>query len=302
MTTSTAGDRTPIPERQDQDAFVTARAAARTTYGTADRIRLLQTAGTVGFAVAAPLLALLWPDASKGLALAAAVWLVAGRAVLRPWQQRWHQRGVVFQEYYDTGLFGLEWNTALAEPKWRVREEIAAGHWKTVPKDRGWYEDVPVAAWPLDVLACQIQNLLWSRRNHAAYARLLWAALGCVTLAALALWAAKGLSVGAFVVQLFVPLAPALLDLAELPQQHRSAAQARIRVEDSIDQLWKLRDSGREITPADCREVQDALFALRESNPPVPTWLHERLHGSTRSANAARMEGIREDIARSAAS
>ncbi|MER6274450.1 S-4TM family putative pore-forming effector [Streptomyces sp900105755] len=298
MASSTVDGHQPIPRRQDEDEFVKLRAAARTTYDTADRIRMVQSLSTIALAIAAPVLALFWPKASNILAITAAVWLIAGRTWIKSLHRRQHLQGVKYQELYDVGLFGLAWNTAVAGPRRQIREEANATRWKVIDKDRGWYENVPDVPWPLDALACQVQNLIWSRRNHRAYTRILWTALGVLCAAAAGIWAAKGFSIDDFLVKVFVPLAPALLDLSELPRQHRDAAQAREQLEESIDDLWQQHAAGHLVTTADCREIQDSIFELRASNPPVPTWVHTYLHQGVRGANAARMEDIHQEITR----
>lgn len=296
MSTTSTGDQVPIPQRQDEDAFVTLRAAARTTHDTADRIRLAQNFGTIALAILAPVLAVLWPKASNILAITAAVWLISGRTWIRALHQQRHLQGVKYQELYDVGLFGLEWNTAVAGPRRHVREAVSATRWSVADKDRGWYEKVPDVPWPLDALACQVQNLIWARRNHQAYHRILWTTFGVLCAAAGAIWAAKGFTIDDFLVKLFVPLAPALLDLTELPRQHRDAAQTREQLEQSIDDLWQQHTAGRPVTAADCREIQDSIFELRASSPPVPTWVHNHLHAGVQGANAARMEDIHQAI------
>lgn len=301
MSTGTVEEHVPIPRRQDEDEFVAMRAAARRTYDRADLIRLAQNFGTIVLAIAAPLLALFWPHGSDPLAIAAVVWLFAGRTWLKSLHRSLHTRSAKFQELYDVGLFGLEWNTAVAGPRWKARDAISTVRAHPIDKDRGWYEKVPEVPWPLDALACQVQNLLWSRKNHRAYATVLWTGFAVVIALALAVWAAKDFSTGDFLAKLFVPLVPALLDLSELPRQHQDAAQARERLEESIQDLWQRHAAGRPITASDCREVQDSIFEMRTSTPPVATWVHRYMHKGIQSANATRMEDIRQEIARLAA-
>ncbi|GHJ35478.1 S-4TM family putative pore-forming effector [Streptomyces sp. TS71-3] len=297
MTTPSHSDGHSISERQNQHEMLVYRAAARQAYDLRDRIRAVRTFATVALAVAAPVLAAVWPGGSSALSVIAALWLLAGRTFLTSWHQQQHLRGLRAQELLDTVLFRLPWNETLAGPRSATVEDVAALRATPAPKDEDWYEDVPTVPWPLDVLACQVQNLLWARRNHRAYALLLRILGGVVAVAALALAWVQDMSVSEFMVRLFVPLMPALLDLVEMPRQHDTAARMREEVEITIEALWDKHTGGRTVTDADCRTVQDGLYATRKSAPPIPGWLHKRLHASTNSANAARMNEIREQIA-----
>jgi hypothetical protein len=286
----------PIPQHQDEPDLLQARAAARLTYASAGRIHAVQTFGAAGLAVLAPLLLIFWPGASDVLATVAVLWLLAARTTLDAWHRRTRLQAVHYQELFDADLFDLPWNTSLAGPRRRVRESVAAPTRPTVPKDRGWYESVPDVPWPLDVLACQTQNLMWTRRNHRGYARLLWAALTLTILAALLLGIARDLTLERGIVQLAVPLIPALLGLAELPRRHLDAARAQELSEEAIDELLAQRTAGRPVTAEDCREIQDGIFERRAHQPPVPSRVHRHLHSATSAAAKARMDDLRREL------
>lgn len=286
----------PIARHQDDPDLLQARAAARLAYARAGRIRTVQTFGAIGLALLAPLLVVFWPGASGVLAVIAVVWLLAARTALDAWHRRTRLQAVHYQELFDATLFALPWNTSLAGPRRLVREAVTARTRPTIPRDHGWYEDVPDVPWPLDILACQTQNLMWTRRNHRGYARLLWAVLALTVLAAVLLAAARDLTLEQGIVQLAVPLTPALLDLSELPRRHTDAARDQEQLETAIDELLAERTAGRPVTAEDCREIQDGIFERRVHQPPVPTVVHTRLRAATSAAATARMRDLRDEL------
>ncbi|MFG3384008.1 S-4TM family putative pore-forming effector [Streptomyces sp. NPDC047999] len=288
----------PIPEHQEEPDLLQARAAARLTYARAGRIRAVQSLGALGLALLAPLLVIFWSDASDVLAVIAVIWLLAARTALDTWHRRTRLQAVQYQELFDATLFDLPWNTSLAGPRRLVRETVAARTRTLVDKDHNWYENVPDVPWPLDALACQVQNLMWARRNHRAYAQLLWAVLALTALAAALLAIARDLTLSQGLIQLALPLTPALLDLSELPRRHTDAALAQQQLEEAIDTLLEQRSADRPITVEDCRDIQDGIFERRLHQPPVPTTVHTRLSPATSSAATDRMRDLRDELTR----
>ncbi|CAL9667147.1 hypothetical protein SUDANB176_07282 [Streptomyces sp. enrichment culture] len=205
----------------------------------------------------------MWPDASAALAVAAALWTVAGRTVLDAWCQKQNLRAARAQELHDTGLFRLPWSTGLAGSRKAAVEDVAAPGDTGDDRNRDWYEHVPVVPWPLDVLACQEQDLIFARRNHRAYGKVLRGAVAVVITGAVGLVLIKEPSVNEFLVQLFVPLAPALLDLVELPRRHEAAARSPEDAEADVDELWNRHADGEALTAADCRSVQNSIWNSR---------------------------------------
>lgn len=286
----------PIAEHQQEPDLLQARAATRIAYDRAEHIRAVQTAGAVGLAMLAPILLVFSPGASGALAVTAVLWLLLARTALDTWQRNAHLKGVHRNELYDTTLFALPWNASLAGPRRLAREQISSRTHLTVRKDHDWYQAVPNVPWPNDVLSCQTQNLIHSRHNHRSYARLLGTVLTVTVLAALALATVRNLTLQQCLVQLAVPLTPALLNLSDLARRHTDAARAQEQLEETVDELLEQRANGRLITAADCRELQDGIFNRRAQQPPVPSRVHARLRSQNSAAAIARMQDLQEEL------
>ncbi|MFF4020647.1 S-4TM family putative pore-forming effector [Streptomyces sp. NPDC001843] len=287
----------PIPQRQDEEDLVELRAAARLTHNQADATRLNRTIGTIGLAVLAPAFTLLLPGAALYLAVAAALWLIVARTYLKRREKSLRAKATAYQELYDTQLFDLPWDTVLAGDRQAVQREIdAAAPRPRVDRDYKWYENVPAVPWPVDALSCQAQNLLWGRRNHQGYARFLTGLLIALIALAVLQGYLMDLSLTAFALQLFAPLVPAFLDLAELPQAHRAARKNKNELEHTIQALIRSHVTGHPATRDDCRNVQDKIFELRNNDPTVPTWFHTIRRSATSHQNTQAMEDLKTTV------
>lgn len=294
-TTSPHGDQ-PISRRQDEAAYLRMRAAAGITYDRAERIHAAKTLGAIGLAVLAPLVAVFLPEASTVLATVAVAWLLIARTLLDYWHRKCRLQAVRYHELYDTELYGLPWNTTLSGSQRLVRESLAALDPQPRDEDKEWYVSIPNVPWPLDVLAAQVQNLLWSRRNHRSYAVLLWTLLVLTVVAATLIATVRDLTLQQAIIQLAVPLIPALLDLSDLPRRHLDAAREQEQVEEAVDDLLAQRAEGLPITAEHCREVQDAIFERRAHQPPVPSRVYQRTRRATNAAAVARMHDLQNEL------
>jgi len=261
-----------ITDRQDQPEHLDRLAAYSHRYRVAGRWRAVRMAGTLLLAAAVPVLAFAQPSWADQLAAVAAFWLVLGRTAFTWLERSSYLKAAVMQEYYDTQLFDLPWNETLAGPE-PHQVDIAADAAKMKKRSKllHWYDvDVSSLPWPADVLLCQMQSSSWSRRDHEAYsARLIGAAtLGAA--AGLVYGFATDLSLPEFLVRLFLPSAPALLDAVELALAHHTHARDRRKVEDAATAAWRTHQHGAQVTGSMVRHVQDSAMQLRRDQPRVP--------------------------------
>jgi hypothetical protein len=166
-----AGSSARIEQRQDQSEHLQRLLAYSYLYRTAQRWHRARAFGTFVLATVAPIVSLLLPSTSAILAAIAAGWLVAGRTILSWLEDHGILRAVSVQELYDTRLFRLPWNTALAGRQ-PVPEDVlaAAAHIRDDTGYRNWYSiDLGDTPWPGDTLLCQRMSMIWSRRDHRAY-------------------------------------------------------------------------------------------------------------------------------------
>lgn len=296
-----AAPRAPnhIATRQNTERSLDLIAAYSRRYKTAARWRRLRVLGTYSLALLTPLLGLLWPGRAALIGALAAAWLVIGRTVFSYIEQTYSARAADIQEILDTELFGLPWNGAVAGRQDRVREDIAeAAPHRRQPTHRNWYNAVDATPWPADVLLCQLQNVAWGRRNHRAYLPYLVACGLALVLLDLAWAIGRDMSVYDFLILLFLPTAPALLDLADLILSHHRHGQAKGRTEDNIRELLQRLTGGEQIDRDECRRVQDAIYQLRCTGPRIPAWFYRHHRPKDHAVLAASLDDLRNALVR----
>jgi hypothetical protein len=255
-------------------------------YMRAKRWHLLRIAGTLLLAAAAPVITFWWPEAADGVAAAAGAWVLVGRTVLSVAEQREIRLGVTIQEEFDTDLFRLEWNSSLAGPKAAPEDVLNAA--RRVPADAGlrdWYADTTDVPWPLDVLLCQRSSAVWGRRAHFAYGVTVLAIGVAWLLAGIIVGIAAHLSLGDYLLKLFLPSQPAFLDTIDLYRSHLRQSSDKGAVEAAADGLWAAGATDRSaVTAADCRHLQDEAYRLRRYGPQIPQWFYKLRRGSDEQA------------------
>jgi hypothetical protein len=189
-------------------------------------------------------------------------------------EQHIKDKAVRIQELYDVKLFYLPWNSALAGQQPGPEDVAAAAHHiRNRGRFTGWYTiDVAHTPWPGDVLLCQRQSLVWSRRDHRDYGTAVLAIGIAWLLAGLTVAFVRDLPLADYLIKIFLPSAPAFLDSYELARAHWSDAAAREEIEHRINEIWSSYHSNPAVIPvAECREIQDSAFALRRDGQRVPT-------------------------------
>jgi SMODS-associating 4TM effector domain len=285
-----AGTSAHIKERQNEQPHLKRLLAYSHLYSAAQWWRRVRALGTFVLAAAAPVIALLVPASSDIIAAASAGWLVVGRTLLTWLEERGTREAASVQELFDTGLFVLPWNAALAgRPPGPEDVAAAARHIHDDTPYRDWYSiDLGDTPWPGDVLLCQRQSIVWGRRDHRTY--------GTVILIVGAVWLAAGLTVAlvrnltlaAYLIKIFLPSAPAFLDSLELARAHWRQAGAREDAEHRIHDLWIAHMPDPGIIPAaKCREIQDISFLLRRDSPRIPALFYKLRMAASESTTAA---------------
>jgi predicted pore-forming effector associated with SMODS systems len=297
------GQSAQITRRQDQPEHLQRLLAYSRYYQVAHRWRRARTLGTFVLALAGPILAIFVPATSDLVAAISAGWLVLGRTLLTWLEQRTALEAVRVQELYDTSLFNLPWNAALVGRR-PVPDDIAAAA-RHITNDipfHGWYSiELGDTPWPADVLLCQRQSAIWSRRDHRSYGTAVLVAGVSWFLVGLAVALARDLSLADYLVKIFLPSAPAFLDSFELARQHWHHAAARTHVEDKIHDLWQTYTSEpTSLTVEACREIQDSVYLLRRDGPRVPSIFYKLRRANSEASTQAGTVALRTEGSRTA--
>lgn len=263
-----------ITDRQNEAGSITLLAAQRQAYGVAKRVRAIRVAGNVGLAAAVPVVVLWWVDGGRWLGAAAGLWMLLSRWPLRAIERRAVGTGADIQEQFDAYVLGLPWNGLRGTKVGAMAVEAAA---RRHLRRRGteqearlhdWYPDRGV---PLEALDCQQVNVGWSARLHHEWATVLVAVIAVWATVVVALAIARDVSLTEFLVAVFLPSMPALVDAMESVDGNRQSAGACATVEVEIDGARAgLADAGPDAMVARCRSVQDEIWALRRQGVLVP--------------------------------
>ena len=282
---------TTIFQRQNElDALLYARAFRR-RYDIARRWRLLRLGGAVLLGTVGVLLALAKPSTGEYVAAIAAVWLLFGRAVLDAYEQRLRRDGTVAQELFDTQVLALPWSTTTAGPR-PIEEDVRNwGRRRTDTGLRDWYADTGSAQHPVDALICQRSTITWARQDHANYAQFLRWFAGAVIVLTVVLGLVLELSLSEYLLRLGLPMLPAMLDILDIAKANAHVAHAKTCLESQATALLeRAKTSGAPPTLAECRRLQDGIYATRLL-PGVPTWMYR----FTRKGRQENMERVVRD-------
>ena len=121
--------------------------------------------------------------------------------------------------------------------------------------------------------------MIWSRRDHRAYGTTIlitgiaWLAVG------LAVALARDLSLAAYLIKIFLPSSPALLDCTELARSHWRHATRREHAEQDIQDIWDAHHyDPAGIDPAHAATSRTPHTSCADTGPGYPA-------SSTSSAN-----------------
>jgi len=265
-------------------------------YGRAQLWRLTRMIATLGFAAASPIVLIWFPGLVDYLAAAAGLWLVVGNTLIASLERSRRTCGARFQELYDTELFGLRWNAAMAGRR-PPPDDVMDSAFKVKDRSRyhDWYNvDVTGLPWPSDVLLCQRQSAVWARRDHRAYAVFLAVSGASWFVFGLGLAIMRQMTLADYLLRLGLPSAPAYLASTELMLAHWRHAVARQQLEDEIDDLWSARATDAAVpTSEDCRRIQDGAFQARRTGPTVPDWFYKLRRDRMTRATVAGARSLR---------
>jgi hypothetical protein len=292
----------PVSQRQNAPDMVDLVCASSHHYRRAKQWRRLRVAGTIGLALLAPVITFWAPSIGPAVATAAGIWLFLARILIARLEDKQMQYAVTAQEQFDTELFALPWHHALAgKPLAHQDVTDAARHIdeeaRATKKD--WYPNADAAAWPLNVVLCQQASAIWSRRSHGQYAEVLRGMVIAWFIAGVIMGWADGVSLAAYLVQLFLPSMPAFLDALELADAHQKASERKEKIEGMTSVLWArgLVDPAS-VTTEEVRQVQDHSYRQRRDNPQVAEW-HYQLHrkheeNAMRQATQRRLDELKQ--------
>jgi hypothetical protein len=260
-----------IADRQNDQRLLRVHSAGRRFYDRGQLWHRLRVTGSTAFVALGVLVTFRYQGAAEYLAAAAGAWILFARTLFDWFERRSFLWGAKAQEQFDTELFGLAWNDSLVGRR-LSEEDIADAARHVDPATlRDWYPlDVDEIAWPRNAALCQRSSAAWGRRTHAAYVWILTISVFGWLLVTIAIGVVEGASLSEYLIRLFLPSMPALMDGTDLARTHRQVAERRSHVEESAERLLLNVDTSQE----DVRRLQDQIFEIRRQPPRVPNWFY----------------------------
>lgn len=290
-----------IGRRQNAPDMLDLLRAASVLHMRAQRIEVAR-AGVCLLLVGGGAVAAAARDTAPAIAFAGGIWAIAMATGLGPWTRRLNTRAAVFQESFDSALFGLPWNSTAAgsKPSPYERNQLVRGFPDSrSDRLRDWYADTSGVPYPYDVFLCQQQNLGWDARLRRRWARTVMSLICAWTLAGVVLGYAADLTVADTLISWFVPSLGALILGFENYRGQLDIVAERERIAPLVQRI--LDGAGRpgESTArllATAREVQDVILATRRQPARVPDWFYARFRKADEQDFRANVAALRERI------
>ena len=270
-----------ITNDQNRDDRLDLLRAQRTYYRRAKR---LQTAFLV-LALILPWIGVFWganhPDVRPLLALGSIALLLLEIGLATGFQRDWVKTAARIQEQFDTEVFQLPWNQFVVGSKMDpevirsvTRKPITAAQRKEL---EGWYEQcIGALPLPLGRLVCQRTNITYDMRVRKAYAAG-WLVLAVVLIFCLMYRGVhEGLTFPTLLLSVIVPFTPLAAFVLREHRKQSDTVATLTTLKSEVDKLWAkaLKTPGSAELAQDSRNLQDAIYRNRTSNPLVYDWVY----------------------------
>lgn len=265
--------------RQDELDALRLLIAQNRLYSRAKRWVAIRWFGMLVIGLAAPIIAVIWPQSSVVVGSVAGAWIFLGRTLLTHFQKKSTEQAAAVQEQFD--FYVYEMPSGTPRPKLPSLEDIslAAGTDAQLvavaerEEMLGWY--VVATGDPGEVAVAIAQ------RSNAAYSYRLLRLTGVIWSVVAVVWAVvltticvvTGLTLVTFLLGVVLPLLPAFLDVTEyivgIVRSTRDREALYREIESRID------NKDEPITGENLRVWQEALFELRRHTPTVPDLIYK---------------------------
>jgi hypothetical protein len=270
-----------ITNDQKRDDRLDLLRAQRTYYR---RAKWLQTAFLV-LALILPWVGVFWGadhhEVRPLLALGSIALLLLEIGLATRFQRDWVKTAARIQEQFDTEVFQLPWNQFVVGSKVDpevirsvTQEPITAAERKDL---EGWYEHC-VGSLPLLLgrLICQRTNITYDMRVRTAYATG-WLVLAGVLISFLMYRGVhEGLTFPDLLLNVIVPFIPLAAFVLREHRKQSDTVETLNTLKSEVEKLWAkaLKTPSSAELAQDSRNLQDAIYRNRTSNPLVYDWVY----------------------------
>jgi hypothetical protein len=266
---------------QNRDDMLELLRAQRNYYRRAKR---LQTTFLV-FALALPWVGFAlkphFPESLPFLALACVILLLLEIGWATPAQRAWGKTAARIQEQFDCGVLKLGWNEFAigkkVDPEAIRSVTRVAASIKELKSLKDWY-DPGVGALPLSLarLVCQRTNITYDMRVRKAYATG-WLIIALLLVGAVMCFGVyDGQKLSTVLVNSIVPFLPFSAFVLREHSKQADTVETLISLKSEVEKLWTkalMTPESPELMQG-ARNLQDAIYRNRTSNPLVYDWVY----------------------------
>lgn len=268
-----------ISDTQDSPAALRLLLAQRKMHSKAKFWSTVRTVGVAVIAIVAPVVAILKPEYAVVCAAIAGLWVFLGRTFLANLQRSKTHKAAAIQEDFDVLVFGMPALTPKSPRATLEDVEVLVGPDETIyervrrQKLEKWY--------PVDSATPGVDTVAIAQRANASYSSRLLNLNRNIWMTCVVIWISGSIWVGmafawtleTFVLGLFLPILPALLDVFEQWQLTTSASRERSELAESIRE--KIVATGENhVQPQDLLVWQERMYSLRVGTPQTANFLY----------------------------
>jgi len=250
--------------------------AQRLLYSKAKRWMALRLWGMGFIAIAAPVVALIWPSLSVAVGAIAGAWIFVGRTVFIVLERHLTAQAAGVQELFDIKVFQMP-HLAARSPMPALEDishlvgpdsEIRARAEKEKLPD--WYPVNLENSGLTTIAICQRANASYSRSLLIITSRIWLGIISTWTAILIAISIAIGLTLKDFLLAVLLPLLPAFLDTFDLWRAFNKASIERENLAKEIEENLR----GNNVTPEETVIWQTRMYDIRRDMPQVPEWIY----------------------------
>ena len=271
-----------IASLQNQEENLNLLAAQSYFYACAKRFAALQVVAAAATPIISAVMVALDPAAAVWAAFIGIVVSLIEFGALDLLQEHYRDLAAAIQEQFDCNVLQLNWNEAVAgmRPSPEDIHEGATAYGRP-PTISNWYPPaVSKLAEYEGRIVCQRTNCWWDSKLRRRYAIWIMLIIGLISLSSLAVAIATGITVEKFVLAVMAPLSPMLLWGIREVRRQREAAARLDQLKEYGQSLWRsviTKAIDEPTANQRSRELQDAIFIRRKSNPFVFDWIYRLL-------------------------
>lgn len=266
-----------ISRRQNRLDALRPLYAQRKLYSKSKRFLSFRMWGMGIIAIAAPIVAFVWPMLAVAVGAVAGAWLALGRAYFIVAEKRYTRQAAAVQELFDTYVFKMP--AIAVRPETPSLEEIANIAGSDTELQAKAAQESLLDWYPIDNRDSGITAVAVSQRANVSYSQSLlkvtsrlwiWLILGWSAIL-VAISIMLGLSVATFLLAVFLPLASPIIELFEYWKGIHTASTERGSMSQEIEDKLK----NNEVTGEELMVWQARMYDLRIAMPQVPNVLYK---------------------------